>query len=138
MSLLSLVYHQVTKLAITLKPSSPTFKAALSPGKELAAHLDALASCACSLNKDLHGESVVKEVRWATEDVLNGVESLLTVYLGDTHYQQGASEAGERDSRGAPYLVRTAVIHEAIDRARANTEREGIQCRHHAAPLDKQ
>ena len=66
-SILSLIYQDVTKLAIALKPSGPTFRAVLSPGKELAAHADALASCACSVDKALHGSTLARDIRWSAE-----------------------------------------------------------------------
>ena len=128
-SLLSLVYQDVTKLAIALKPSTPTYQAALSPAKDLAGHLDALGSCACSIDRREYGGTVTQEVRWTAEDVLRAVEALLSVYMNDMHYEQGASEA--ENSKGTPYLVRTGVVHEAIDRARGipHSNREAVRRR---------
>lgn len=128
-SLLSLIYQDVTKLAIALKPSNPTFRAALSPGKELAAHADALGSCACSFDKDSHGGTLTREIRWLAEDVLSALDNLLRVYGDDDHFIQ--SSTSKLTETGTPYLVRTGAVHDAIDRARElpRTNREAVRRR---------
>lgn len=126
-SLLSLLFHDTTKLAIALKPGSLTYSAAISPAKELAGHADGLASCAYSIQEAKYGRTLGCEVRWLAEDVLNGLESLLGVYTSDAHNLgvAGGTEAEE------PYLVRTGVVHEAINRARSisRTNREAVRKR---------
>ncbi|KAL5511874.1 hypothetical protein ACEPAH_5092 [Sanghuangporus vaninii] len=126
-SLLSLLYQNSTKLAIALKPSSLAYSAAISVAKDLATQADALASCAWSINDAVHGRTLVREIRWTAEDVLSALTSLLEVYTSDTH-DQGSGEASEA---GDPYLYRTGVVHDAIDRGReiSRTNRDAVKKR---------
>ncbi|EJD06067.1 uncharacterized protein FOMMEDRAFT_26833 [Fomitiporia mediterranea MF3/22] len=126
-SLLSLLYHDATKLAIALKPSDLTYSAALSPAKELVSHVNALASCACSIDGAQYGRTLSREMRWSTEDVLTGFESLLGVYASDAHHRNAIREKGTTE----PYLVRTGTVHEAIVRARGipRTNQEAVRKR---------
>lgn len=130
-SLLSLTYQDITKLAVALKPPAPTFNAAISPAKDLATHLDALASCTCSIDGRNSGVTITREIRWSAEEVLNAVDALLLVYVGDAHFSHEIEEGEGSASEGAPYLVRTGVVHEAIDRARGlpQNNREAVRCR---------
>ncbi|KAI5122978.1 hypothetical protein M0805_006857 [Coniferiporia weirii] len=126
-SLLSLLYQNVTKLAIALKPSSPTYRAVITPARELTAQTDALVSCACSIDGASNGAALVREVRWAAEGVVNALGTLLGVYAAD------AQAPGARLTRtaGEEYLVRTGAVHEAIDRARylSSSNREAVKKR---------
>lgn len=106
-SLLSLVYASITKIALTLKPSDPTYSAALVPLRNVTMHVDALASCACSIDPDLHGNALAREIRWATEAVINALNNSLNNFLGD------ASDN---------YLIKTGAVHEAIERARSTSK----------------
>ncbi|KAL5529014.1 hypothetical protein ACEPAG_4988 [Sanghuangporus baumii] len=127
LSLLSLLYQDSTKLAIALKPSSLAYAAAIAVAKDLAAQTDALASCAWSINDVAHGRTLAREVRWTVEDVLNALISLLEVYTSDAH-GQGSGEASEA---GDPYLYRTGIVHDAIERGRgiSRTNREAVKKR---------
>ena len=105
-SLLSLVYASTTKIALTLKPSDPTYSAALLPLRDVTKHADALASCACSIHPDLHGKTLARETRWATEAVVNALHVFLDCFLDDPPVNES-------------YLIRTGAVHEAIERARS-------------------
>ncbi|KAL5533348.1 hypothetical protein ACEPAF_5124 [Sanghuangporus sanghuang] len=126
-SLLSLLYQNSTKLAIALKPSNLAYSAAIVVAKNLATQADALASCAWSINDVVHGRTLAREIRWTAEDVLSALTSLLEVYTSDAH-GQGSGEASEA---GDPYLFRTGVVHDAIDRGRgiSRTNREAVKKR---------
>lgn len=110
-SLLSLIYQNTSKLSIALKPSSPTYSASTSPLKELTQYVDALASCACTLEASNHGKTLVKEVRWSAEEVIGALQALLGVFITDAELPR----TGAADS----YLVKTGTVHAAIDRAKA-------------------
>ncbi|KAL5490524.1 hypothetical protein ACEPAI_5357 [Sanghuangporus weigelae] len=127
LSLLSLLYQDSTKLAIALKPSSLAYSAVIAVAKDLAAQADALASCAWSINDIAHGRTLAREIRWTVEDVLSALTSLLEVYTSDAH-GRGSREASEA---GDPYLYRTGVVHDAIDRGRgiSRTNREAVKKR---------
>ncbi|THH10186.1 hypothetical protein EW145_g1486 [Phellinidium pouzarii] len=113
-SLLTLLYQNATKLAIALKPANLTYRAAFTPAKELALHTDALASCACSIDSTLYGGALVREVRGAAEEVLDALVALLGVYAADAQKSGSSDAQTPRDM----YLVNTAAVHEAIERAR--------------------
>ncbi|KAH8117592.1 hypothetical protein DFH11DRAFT_1541823 [Phellopilus nigrolimitatus] len=128
-SLLSLLHQNTTKLAIALKPSNPTYLAALTPAKELAAHTDALVSCACSVDGGDYGAALAREVRWSAEEVTDSLRSLLGMYI--KHAQAQAPAGGSNGGPGEMYLIKTGVIHEAIDRAReiSRTNHAAVQKR---------
>lgn len=121
-SLLTLLYQSTTKLAIALKPSSPTYAAALTPLKELRTNIDALASCSCSIEAERFGKALTREARWATEDVVNALQQLFAVFL---------NEAGRSGTDTKAYLAKTGAVHEAIERARgvSHSNREAVRKR---------
>lgn len=125
--MLALLYHNTTKLGIALKPSSPTYQAAVTPAKELAAHIDALASCACSIDREKHGSAFTREIRWAAEEVISALASLVSLYTSTAE----TSVAGDAHGVSASYLAKTGAVHEAVDRARgvSRTNREAIRKR---------
>ncbi|KLO18842.1 hypothetical protein SCHPADRAFT_935888 [Schizopora paradoxa] len=121
-SLLNLLYQSTTKLSIALKPSSPTYAAALTPLKDLRANIDALASCTCSIEASKFGGAMSREARWIAEDVINALRQLFAVFL------DAASRSG---TNAKTYLARTGAVHEAIDRARgiSQSNREAVRKR---------
>lgn len=120
-SLLSLIYHSATKLALALKPTSPTFGAALTPLKDLTAHVDALASCACSVLPARDGRALMRELRWKAEEVVGAVQALLGVFVA----------CADSPVAGETYLVKTGTVHETVDRARgvSRSNREAVRKR---------
>lgn len=118
-SLLSLLYHDTTKLAIALKSSNPTYLAAITPGKDLGSHIDALTSCVCSISGHEYGHVLIRELRKSSEDVMTALDAVLAVYLAPNEpHKQEARE----DETNEPYLVKTAIIHEAIEGARGGPQ----------------
>lgn len=107
-SLLSLLYQSTTKVALTMKPSSPVYTAALTPLKDMRSQLDALASCICSLDPDKHGKALVRELRWATDDVASALHAFVSEFLDDS-----------LPSARKSYLPKTGAVHEALDRAKS-------------------
>lgn len=121
-SLLTLIYQSTTKLSIALKPSSPTYAAALTPLKELRSNIDALASCSCSIEAQKFGKTLTREARWAAEDIINTLQQLFVVFM---------DEASRPASDKKGYLAKTGAVHEAIERARgiSHSNREAVQRR---------
>lgn len=126
-SLLSLLYHNTTKLGIALKQSSPTYEASITPAKDLAAHIDALASCACSIDCDRHGRALAREIRWAAEEIISALATLLRLYTDNAETTVVDDTSGGSTS----YLAKTGAVHEAVDRARgvARSNREAVRRR---------
>jgi hypothetical protein len=104
-SLLSLVYASTTKIALALKPANPTYSAVVVPLRDVTKHIDSLASCACSIDPDLHGKTLVREVCWAAEGVISSLHVFLICF---------SDESPEQES----YLIKAGAVHEAIERAR--------------------
>lgn len=117
-SLLTLIYTAATKVSLALKPTNPTYAAALTPLKDITAQTDALASCACSVDAARHGRTLAKEVRWTTEEVVGAVQALAGVFL----------DAG---ARAEGYLVKVGTVHEIVERARgvSASNREAVRRR---------
>lgn len=111
LSLLSLIYLSTTKLSLVLKPSSPSYTAALEPLKELSDRAAALPHCVRLLETD-HGKTLAAEANGVAKDVLDVVKSLVQTFI--TIDAEGSS----RGKSGDEYLVRTGAVHNAIDAAR--------------------
>ncbi|THH17803.1 hypothetical protein EW146_g3065 [Bondarzewia mesenterica] len=115
-SLLSLVYSHTTKLSIALNPATPTYKAALSPLKDLATHTSTLASNAASFDPIVHGRSLTDEVHHLVKSVFDAIQKLAQAHL--SLMKEGAAK-GKIGAAGEEYLVKTAAVHDLIDRARS-------------------
>ena len=105
LSLLSLIHASSTKVALALKPSSPQYKAALSPLKDLSNNVAALTH---SIRLMRRGQSatILKEYTSLLQNVIGAIESLAQMFLDPT------TTATEE------YLIRTGTIHDLIDIAR--------------------
>ncbi|KAJ3802865.1 hypothetical protein GGU11DRAFT_444204 [Lentinula aff. detonsa] len=112
LSLLSLVYGSVTKLALALKPLAPTHSACLVPLKELSDRIAAISHCINMFNASIHGATLVKEVNIVAVDVVESMRTLASVYLEIEKF-------GERSRFGDDYLVRTGAVHSIIEMARS-------------------
>ncbi|KAJ7449809.1 hypothetical protein FB451DRAFT_1052648 [Mycena latifolia] len=114
-SLLSLLYAATTKLSLALKPSQPTYSAALAPLKDLADHVSALFHCAGLFVPDTHGATLVQEIASLVKDAIESIRSLAQTFLEieASDSRQSSGQAGDE------YMVRTATVHSLLDRARA-------------------
>jgi hypothetical protein len=109
---MSFIYAQITKLAICLKPASPTYSACLSPLQELSKHVIALATCASLFDADAHGSTLVVEVCATAQEVIERTRALLTALIA-TIVTPAAAPDNEQE-----YLTRTGSVHELIEQAR--------------------
>jgi hypothetical protein len=110
LSLLALIYASTTKLSLTLKPSSPAYKASLDPLKDISDQISAISHCVRLFAPD-HGITLMRGVSSIAEDVIESVRVLLQMFLeNETH---GVEHAGNE------YLVRTGAVHDLITKARA-------------------
>lgn len=112
-SLLSLLHGATTKIALSLKPSSPAYNAALIPLKEIADRVPAL-SHVISLIDQSYGATLLKEVEFITIDVLESIKSLTQTLLETT--KLNTTSIGTNTEM---YLVRTGAVHDTIEKARA-------------------
>ncbi|KAJ7109375.1 hypothetical protein C8R44DRAFT_635330, partial [Mycena epipterygia] len=113
-TLVSLLYAATTKLSLALKPSNPTYSASLTPLKDLADHVSALFHCANLFVPDAHGATLVQEVLSLVKDVIGSIRALVQKFLEiEAHdSRQSSGQAGDE------YMVRTATVHNVLDRAR--------------------
>jgi hypothetical protein len=105
LSLLSLIHASSTKVALALKPSSPQYKAALTPLKDLSKNVAALLHSIRLMRRD-QSATILKEYTSLLQNVIRAVESLAQVFLDST------------TTVTEEYLVRTGTIHDLIDIAR--------------------
>ncbi|GLB34956.1 hypothetical protein LshimejAT787_0205210 [Lyophyllum shimeji] len=120
-SILSLLYGSTTKLALALKPSSPTHSAALSPLKDICDKISALSHCVALLELK-HGSTLIQEITSIAEHVIESVRSLLQTFLDieTSDRRQSTGKAGDE------YMVRIGTVHETIENARSNLSRDNI------------
>jgi cyclin-D1-binding protein 1 len=112
-SLLTLLHSSTTKCTLTLKPSSPTYQAALSPLKDLSSHTAALTHCAQLFSDEIHGATLTKEVASTARDVIEAIAALVHTFLAlQADPGNGTGKAGEE------YMVRTGGVHDLIDKAK--------------------
>ncbi|KAF9500871.1 hypothetical protein BDN71DRAFT_1439738 [Pleurotus eryngii] len=107
-SLLSLIYEAATKLALSLKPSSPTYSASLTPIREISERVAAVAHCVLFIDPNLHGATLFKEAVETVKDVIEATSSLADAFLA------AASTPNPRDE----YLSRTGTVHELAEKAK--------------------
>ena len=106
LSLLSLIHASSTKVALALKPSSPQYKAALTPLKDLSNNVAALVHSIRLMRRD-QSATILKEYTSLVQTVIGAVESLAQIFLDST----GRTVTEE-------YLVRAGTVHGLIDIAR--------------------
>lgn len=112
-SLLSLLHGSSTKLSLSLKPSSPTYKASLTPLKDIAVHVNAIAHCVGLLD-DAHGLTLIKEFVSVAEGVIGSIKALLQTFLD----VEATGSRGSTGKAGDEYMVRTGKVHELIEKVR--------------------
>ena len=111
LSLLFLLSHIVTKLALALNPDEPTFSAAISPLEDFVKHVNALTSCA-SLFTTTFGSTLRTEVVDLTSDVLHAMKGFVdhcVLITGDTP---------PLPKLKTTHLYLAGSLHELIDRSR--------------------
>lgn len=114
-SLLSLIYNSSTKLALALKPSSPTYSASLPVIVDLTKHTSGIAHCMHLLNPDLHGATLIKEVQHDMSAILEALRAVVQTFLNLAARGPSIARSG---SAGEEYLVRTGTLHDVITQAR--------------------
>ncbi|KIJ69400.1 hypothetical protein HYDPIDRAFT_172811 [Hydnomerulius pinastri MD-312] len=114
-SLLALIYNLTTKLALALKPSSPTYSASLPLLQDLAKHTSGVAHCTGLLAENIHGATIVKDVTNRAKEIIEALRALVQTFLN--HTARGPQTASSGAS-GEEYLVRTGTLHELITKAR--------------------
>lgn len=101
LALLDIISHNSTKAALALKPSKPSYSASVAPLTEIAARIAAIAHCV-RLFTPSHGCALLNEATSLARQVIEAVRSLAQTLL----------------ATGDDYLVRTAAVHDLIDKAR--------------------
>ncbi|KAG1782491.1 hypothetical protein EV702DRAFT_1041319 [Suillus placidus] len=114
-SLLSLIYNSSTKLALALKPSSPTYSASLPVIVDLTNHTSGITHCIHLLNPDLHGATLIKELQHEVTAILEALRAVVQTFLNLAARGPSIPKSG---SAGEEYLVRTGTLHDLITRAR--------------------
>ena len=128
-SLLTLIYASSTKCSLSLKPSQPTYPAALSPLKDLTTHMTALTLNAQMFDPNVHGATLTKEVLQIVQDVIEAIRALIQTFLAlQTNAGGGSGQAGEE------YMVRTGTLHNLINTAKSA---KGISKDNHGAVRKK-
>lgn len=113
-SLLSVLHSSTTKLALTLKPSSPAYSASLTPLKDISTHTSALVHCTSLFDPAIHGATLIQEIISVLTDVIESIKSLLQTFLSLEAEPSSPRKTGEE------YLVRVGSVHEVIDNARGS------------------
>ncbi|KAG1891006.1 hypothetical protein F4604DRAFT_1703824 [Suillus subluteus] len=113
-SLISLIYNTSTKLALVLKPSSPTYSASLPVIVDLTKYTSGIAHCIHLLNPDLHGATLIKELQHEVTAIFEALRAVVQTFLNLA--ARGPSIA--RNDSAEEYLVRTGTLHDLITQAR--------------------
>ena len=111
-SLLAYLYSATTKVAISLKPTSPTYSASLSPLKDLSTNISNL-SHNVRLVQKTHGATILKEMQSAARSVICAIQGLAETLLSD---------ANATKEPGDVYLSRVGEVHDAIEKLRSTTD----------------
>jgi hypothetical protein len=114
-SLLSLIYNSSTKLALVLKPSSPTYSASLPVIVDITKHTSDITHCIHLLNPDLHGATLIKELQHEMTAIFEALRAVVQTFL---NLAARGPSIGRSGSAGEEYLVRTGTLHDLITRAR--------------------
>ncbi|KAG2349904.1 hypothetical protein BDR05DRAFT_955739 [Suillus weaverae] len=114
-SLLSLIYNSSTKLALALKPSSPTYSASLPVIVDLTNHTSGITHCIHLLSPDLHGATLIKELQHEVTAILEALRAVVQTFLNLAARGPSIAKSG---SAGEEYLVRTGTLHDLITQAR--------------------
>lgn len=115
LSLLSLIHASTTKLSLTLKPSAPTYSASLPLIKDISDQTSALLHCTNLFSVNAHGATLIHETVSLVKDVIESISALLSTFLAveSTDSRTSTGRAGDE------YMIRTAAVHELIEKARS-------------------
>ncbi|KAF9052631.1 hypothetical protein BJ165DRAFT_1607471 [Panaeolus papilionaceus] len=102
-SILALLHAATTKVALSLKPTSPQYKASLTPLKELSNNVAALVH-SIRLMQLTQAKSILKEYESVAKTTIRAIESFVQTVISSTSPDE--------------YLRKTGEIHELIDNAR--------------------
>ncbi|ETW85927.1 hypothetical protein HETIRDRAFT_100506 [Heterobasidion irregulare TC 32-1] len=116
LALLALIYSDITKTSLALNPDAPAPSAALTPLAALASHTATLTANAAAFRPHTHGASLAAEVRRLARAVLDAVHELTKAHLA---LARATTSRAKSSAAGQEYLVRTAAVHDLIDRARS-------------------
>lgn len=109
---MSLLRGSTTKLSLALKPSSPTYNAALSPLKDISDQISAISHCV-RLFENSQGVTLREEVTSVAKNIIQSVRSLLQTFLdiekNGIHTSMG--QAGDE------YMVRIGTVHDTLNQA---------------------
>ena len=111
-SLLSLIHHIATKLALALNPNEPTFSAAISPLDDLVKHVNALTSCTSLFTTS--GSTLSTEVVGLTSDVLQATRGFID------HCVLITDGVTPPQKLKAAHLYLVGSLHELIDHSRGS------------------
>lgn len=114
LSLLSLIHGSTTKLSLSLKPSSPTYDASLTPLKDLSDQISALSHCVRLFSRDF-GITLIQEVESVADDIIQSVKALCQTFL-NIEVNNTRTSTGRA---GDEYMVRTGAVHDLINKARS-------------------
>lgn len=114
-SLLALTFNSSTKLALALKPASPTYSASLPVILDLTKHASGIIHCIHLLNAELHGTTLVKEVKFHVKSILEALRAVVQTFLNLAARGPSTASGG---MAGEEYLVRTGALHDLITQAR--------------------
>ncbi|EMD38311.1 hypothetical protein CERSUDRAFT_104910 [Gelatoporia subvermispora B] len=109
LSLLTLVYTSTTKLTLTLRPSEPSYTAAVGPLRDLLQHVSSLTTCATLF--DAHGATLSTEVKTVARQVIDSLHS-----LSENFVNQG----------GEGYLVATGTVHDVVSQAQQSLSTDNV------------
>ena len=107
LSLLAILSHNITKAALVLNPSAPSYTAAVAPLTEIAAKLTSISHCV-RLFIPAHGRALADEATSLARQVVDAVRS----------FAQTLNATIDNPGIAGDYLVRTAAVHDLIDKAR--------------------
>jgi len=107
MSILALLHAASTKVALSLKPSSPQHKASLAPLKDLSNNVAAVVH-SIRLMRRTHGATMLSEYEGVARNVVSSIE----------HFIQSFVESELEGSTSNDYLVGVGKVHELIDSAK--------------------
>jgi len=123
LSILSLLYQSITKLSLSLKPSSPSYSASIEPLKDISDRLLALSHSVRLFSPQTHGLTFIAEVKSLVVQIIESVRSLAQTFLDVHHHHHQAASGQTGDDE---YLIKTAIVHDLIDKARSSSTTDGL------------
>lgn len=119
-SLLTLSYTHSTTLSLALKPPA-THAGATRPLSDLISDTNKLTTCAKLLDEAeaQHGATLCKEYKWKAQEVIEGIQSLVQVFLTSAGPTMRPGLTLNLPQEGdKTYLLRTGSLHSTIESAK--------------------